>query len=546
MIRLPELNKKNWKKILREIDESKFPSLPDSLKALRKKMKAKEPLLFSEEQLGYGRLFNYFQAYQKEINALYIQTIDYTKFSNRPPLPHQPPAIQFLLENNRCILGDDMGLSKSSSSIYAALSMESKMKILVVTMKSLKYNFAHEIRYFNEEIAIIDKKWKPDKFTIVNYDSVKKWKDDIIAEKYDIIILDEAHLIKNSKTQRFKAIDEVLKDTQPLKVWLLTGTPISNRPIDFYPLLKILKHPVSKNWVKFVERYCEGGKDAWGRWQTKGASNLEELHNVTKDLLLRRIKKPNENGMPNKTRTPIFFELKNRKGYDEIIDQYETRKIAELEENEETKNFAKGFETAEMTRLLLYRQFCALEKVEDGTLTTMIDDILDKDPENKIIVFTNFTKVVDAIGEKYPESSLKLDGRILDPKKRQGIVDEFNANPNLRVLAANLMVGGTGYNIQSANIIVVNDMFWVPSTMLQAEDRAWRIGQKRDVEIYYPVYDDTAEVVIYNTIESKMKIVTTVVEGKSENYFEETGEKVEFKESEKDAIMKAIFAQMGF
>lgn len=546
MIKLPELNKKNWKKILREIDESKFPSLPDYLKMLKAKMKAKEPLLFSEEQLGYGRLYNYFESYQKEINSLYIQMIDYKKFSNRPPLPHQPPAIQFLLENNRCILGDDMGLSKSSSSIYAALSMESRMKILVVTIKSLKYNFGHEIKYFDDNIAVIDKKWEPNKFTIVNYDSIKKWQEQIIKEKYDIIILDEAHLIKNQKTQRFKAVNEVISQTQPLKLWLLTGTPISNRPIDFYSLLKLIKHPVAKNWMKYIERYCEGKKNAWGQWEITGASNLEELHAVTKDSLLRRVKKPNENGMPNKSRIPVFFELQNRKGYAAVITDYEKKKKAELEEDELTAAFANGFEAEQMTKLLLYRQFCALEKIHDGTLIQMVKDFLDSDPDNKIVVFTNFTKVVDAIADHFGDICVKLDGRILSAKKRQDIVDDFNVNPKIKILSSNLMVGGTGYNMQAANKMIINDMFWVPAIMLQAEDREWRIGQKRDVEIYYPIYDDTAEVVIYNTVESKMKIITTVVEGKQENYFEGNDTKVDLKEDEKQAIMKAIFAQMGF
>lgn len=546
MIKLPELNKKNWKKILREIDESKFPSLPEYLKVLRSKMNNKEKLLFSEEQLGYGRLYNYFEQYQKEINSLYIQLIDYNKFSMRPPLPHQPEAIQFLLENNRCILGDDMGLSKSSSSIYAALSMEPKMKILVVTIKSLKYNFAHEIRYFDKNIGIIGKKWEPNKFTIVNYDSVKKWKNDIIKEKFDIIIIDEGHLLKNSKSQRAKAMTEVINATQPLKIWILTGTPISNRPIDFYSLLKLIKHPVSKNWVKYVERYCEGGRNAWGQWETKGASNLEELHSITKDSLLRRVKKPNENGMPNKTRTPVFFELKNKKGYEAVITDYENKKIVELEMEGITNPFILNFEAEQMTKLLLYRQFCAIEKIKDGTLIQMITDFLDNDPENKIVVFTNFTKVVDAIADHFGDICVKLDGRILDAKKRQDIVDDFNINDKTKIMAANLMVGGTGYNMQSANKMIINDLFWVPATMLQAEDREWRIGQKRDVEIFYPIYDDTVEVILYNTVEEKMKIITTVVEGKKENYFSESNEKLELKVDEKQSILKAIFAQMGF
>lgn len=544
MIKLPNVNKKNWKKILREINEKKYPDLPPNLKSLKQKMLNKEPLAFSEESLGYARLINYFKEFEVKINELFLKNLNYDKFNNRPPLEHQKPAVEFLLKNNRCILGDDMGLGKSASAIYASLNMDDSMKVLLVTMKSLKYNFYKEISYFDDRITVIDKKWTPNKFTIVHYESLKKFKKEITEESFGIFIVDEAHLVKNAKTQRTKALTDILKDTEPLKLWLLTGTPIANRPLDFYNLLKLIKHPIANNWMHYVQRYCDGHRNVYGQWEIKGASNLSELHQLTKDSILRRVKERGKDGMPNKTRRPVFFELKNTKGYKNIISDYCRRKEKEVFEETGEKIEMRESNVEEMTKLTLYRQFCALEKINDGTLIGMINDQFEDEDTNKIVIFSNFTKVLDAIKNHFGNKCLILDGRITDPKKRQEIVDDFNSNPDYTILAANLQVGGTGYNMQAANKMIINDMSWIPSNMLQAEDREWRLGQTRDVEILYPIYDKTAEEIIYSTVEEKMKIISTVIEGKEGQYFESEEIEVSTKDITKDDILKAIFAQL--
>ncbi len=479
MITLPEINRRNWKKILRELDISKYPSLSKQLVELRNKIIAKEQLGFSEESMGYARLYKYFEDFSKQINSIYIKTIDYSKFSSRPPMPHQIPGVEFLLKNNRCILGDDMGLGKTITTIYATLSMEDRHKVLIVTLKTLKYNFAKEISYLDKRFTIVDKKWSEDKFTIIHYDALKKFKKEIYAAGFTILILDEAHKIRNPKAQRSVIMTDFIKSSKLLKIWLLTGTPIDNRPIDYFHLLKLIKHPLSKNWKNYVERYCDGRIDGWGRWQVKGHSNLEELHTLTQDTFLRRLKTNAGIELPNKLRRALFLELKNKKGYEQAIIDGIQKRYEKLVDEVGYDGSIDDIGLEEMTKLMLYRQFCAIEKVEDGSLNEIIDSILEENEENKIIVFTNFTKVVDAVYEHIGEKECRfIDGRITDPQKRLLIVEEFNADPTLKVLVCNLKVGGTGLNIQSANKIIVNDMDWVPSNMIQAEDRCVFKGQE--------------------------------------------------------------------
>lgn len=545
-MQIPNIDKRNWKKLLRELDIAKFPSLPAPLIALREKLLRKEELTYTDGALGYARFSNYLEQYSKEINSLYIQTINWDKFKDRPPLDHQKPGVEFLLKNNRCILGDDMGLGKSATAIMAVLLMDPKMKVLLVTLKSLKYNFAKEISYFSNDYVVIDKKFETAKFTIIHYDAIKKYNNELLAAHYDIVILDEAHKIRNHKTQRSKFITGIINTHKPVKLWLMTGTPVDNRPVDYYQLLKIIKHPIAKNWITFVTRYCEGQQNAYGQWEVNGASNLKELYNMTQDVFLRRLKTDAGHNLPTKTRRPIFIELKNRKGYDNVIEAYKTKKLADVEDYIKENPFFEGVEVQAMTELVLYRLFCALEKVKDGTLIELAENMLEENSTNKIIIFTNFRGVVDAVSEHFGKRCLFIDGRILDPKKRLAIVDQFNEDPTIPILCCNMKAAGIGLNITGANKEIVNDMDWVPSTMLQAEDRAWRIGQKRDVEVIYPIYDKTAEVALYSVVEEKMRIISTVVEGKEEEYFKDST-KIDIpakKVDNKQSIIDAIIAQM--
>lgn len=548
MMKLPSVNRRNWRKILRELDESKFPSLTDYLRGIKQKLENKEALLFSEESLGYASLVKYFQRFNEEINEMYASSVNWDRFSEFPPFEHQKPAVDFLLKISGAILADDMGLGKSMSSIYASLFMDDFQRILIVTIKSLKYNFAKEINRITDDVAIIDNKWIDEgKFVIVHYEQLKKYEQEIKDSGFNIIIMDEVHKIRNPKAGRTKAAVSIINYLRPLKLWFLTGTPLDNRPYDYYYLLKMIGHPIAKDWRRFVERYCDGHVNQWGQWEISGASNLTELHKLTQDVILRRLKTDLDIDLPGKTRKPIFLKLSNKKGYDKVIEKYREEKFEKLKEEVGYKGKMENVDVQKMTQLILWRQFCALEKVNDGSLIDLIDAKLEEDDTNKIIVFTNFTAVVDAVKEKYGDICFAIDGRIKDPKDRLRIIDEFNDSKTVRVIVLNMKVGGTGLNIQGANKVIVNDMDWVPSTMLQAEDRAWRIGQLRDVEVIYPIYDDTVEVMLYKLVEEKMRIITSVVDGQQKEYFKDTDDIFEKddEKSERDSILKDIFAQMG-
>ncbi len=244
--------------------------------------------------------------------------IDYSKYSHRPPLDHQKEAIEKLAGSKRFILADDMGLGKTTSTIIAALESKSK-KVLIICPASLKINWLREIEnYTDKSIYICEgKNFSSDQdFVIVNYDIIKNFHDikdkensQILKANFDLIIIDEAHYIKNSQAQRTKLINDFAKKTN--RLWLLTGTPITSRPIDYYNLLSLVESPVSQNWMAYVIRFCAGYQFKAGNrkvWNVNGAANLDELRERTSKQILRRLK-TDVLDLPEKIINPIYLRF---------------------------------------------------------------------------------------------------------------------------------------------------------------------------------------------------------------------------------------------
>ena len=225
-----EITKRNFKKVLRELDLSKYPSLDDFLRKIKDKLVNKIPLSIAEELMTFPRLKNYFENFRKEQNKYYISNLNFNEFSHRPPKPFQIDGIKFLLLNDRAILADDMGLGKSIQSILSALMLPENYKILIVTLKSLKYNIEEEIKPYSNSYKVIEKEWESGyKFTIVHYEALKKWKKQIIAENFHCVISDECFtydtLVKTNKGN-LKIGDIVEKK---LKVKVLSNNIITNK-----------------------------------------------------------------------------------------------------------------------------------------------------------------------------------------------------------------------------------------------------------------------------------------------------------------------------
>ena len=432
--------------------------------------------------------------------------VDFEKYSHRMPFEHQKTAIIKLLENDKFILADDMGLGKTSSAIVAAIETKSN-KILIICPASLKQNWKREIEnYTDKPIYICDGKKYDDNadFIIINYDIIKnfhslKLKEETIIQKskFDLVIIDESHYIKNPQASRTKLINDICKDIN--KIWLLTGTPLTSRPIDYFNLLSLVGSTVSKNWMAYVLRYCAGYQFSVGMnkvWNVNGASNLDELRERTSPLLLRRLKE-NVLDLPEKIITPVYLTLKSKE-YEEVMGEY----FDWVKNNpKESKSLSVQF-----TKLMKVRQIIADEKIKNTI--ELIENTLEQG--RKVIAFSNFTNSLNKIYEHFKKVAVKLDGSS-SMKQRQDSVDKFQNEDNIKVFVGNIKAAGVGVTLTSGDVVIFNDLSFVPADHSQAEDRAYRIGQKNSVSVLYPIFENTIEGIIYDMLDRKKKIISTVL-----------------------------------
>ena len=436
--------------------------------------------------------------------------IDYEKYSHRPPLEHQKDAIKSLVENKKFILADDMGLGKTTSTIIAALETGAK-KVLIICPASLKINWQREIEnYSNKPTSIIEgKKWEDGDFIIINYDIIKNFHDEkkksdsvLLKTKFDLVIIDEAHYIQNKQAQRTKLINDFVSNVE--RLWLLTGTPITSRPINYFNLLNLIECPVAKNWMAYVKRYCNGFQFQAGRrkiWNVSGASNLEELRDRTAPLVLRRLKE-NVLDLPDKIITPVYLRLKSKE-YEALMGEY----YDWYDKNGESDSL-----TLQFTKLTKVRQVIAEEKV--ASTIEICENIVEQG--KKVIVFTNFTKTLEMILEHFGKKAVRLDGQ-MSQKERQMSVDRFQNEEDVMVFVGNIKAAGVGITLTAGEAVVMNDLSFLPSDHSQAEDRSYRYGQKNNVLVYYPIFDNTVEGIIYDILKKKKDIFETVMGDKVDN-----------------------------
>ena len=436
--------------------------------------------------------------------------IDYEKYSHRPPLEHQKEAIKSLVENKKFILADDMGLGKTTSTIIAALETGAK-KILIICPASLKINWQREIEnYSDKPTSIIEgKKWEDGDFIIINYDIIKNFHDEkkksdsvLLKTKFDLVIIDEAHYIQNKQAQRTKLINDFVSNVD--RLWLLTGTPITSRPINYFNLLNLIECPVAKNWMAYVKRYCNGFQFQAGRrkiWNVSGASNLEELRDRTAPLVLRRLKE-NVLDLPDKIITPVYLRLKSKE-YEALMGEY----YDWYDKNGESDSL-----TLQFTKLTKVRQVIAEEKV--ASTIEICENIVEQG--KKVIVFTNFTKTLEMILEHFGKKAVRLDGQ-MSQKERQMSVDRFQNEEDVMVFVGNIKAAGVGITLTAGEAVVMNDLSFLPSDHSQAEDRSYRYGQKNNVLVYYPIFDNTVEGIIYDILKKKKDIFETVMGDKVDN-----------------------------
>ena len=311
------------------------------------------------------------------------------------------------------------------------------------------------------------------------------------------VLVSNCHYIKNPQSLRTKLINDVVKTTE--RLWLLTGTPMTSRPMDYFNLLSLVDSPVAKNWLAYAVRYCAGYQfNAGGRkiWNVTGASNLEELRDRTSGTIIRRLKE-NVLDLPDKIITPVYLKLKS-KAYEDVMGEY----YDWYDKNpEESKSL-----TVQFSKLTKVRQIIADEKIHQTI--EIAENIIEQG--KKVIIFCNFTDSLNKIVDHFGKFAVKLDGSMSQPQ-RQHSVDSFQESDKIKVFVGNIKAAGVGITLTAAEAVIFNDLSFLPSDHAQAEDRSYRYGQKNNVLVYYPIFENTIEGIIYDILNNKKQVIATVM-----------------------------------
>lgn len=412
--------------------------------------------------------------------------------TTKPLFPFQVKAVDFVEKaGGKALIADDMGLGKTAEAIgYGCYKRYPN--VLVVCPASVKENWKREIMAFAGIDAKILTDEDPGGWEIIGYSNLEKYMDYLKKRPYDLIILDEAHYVKNRQAKRTKAMFKILKTAKD--VIFLTGTPILNRPLEVYPVFNFIS-PM-KFW-DFAQRYC-GAKETNFGWDYNGASHLDELKERMW-WMIRREKKEVLTELPDKTINVLTTNMSDWSEYNKALNDFRSWLL-------ENDLGTQALYAEALTKASYLKQIC----VKNKNIKDIIDDFLDNG--KKIIVFSQYKETINYLYEIYENISVRLTGDT-PVEDRQALVDNFQSNENTRIFFSTIKAGGVGITLTAADTVLFTDLSWTPADHHQAEDRAYRIGQKNNVNVYYLLTPKTIEEKIWKMLRRKEKMVNQIMAG---------------------------------
>lgn len=425
------------------------------------------------------------------------------------------------------ILADDMGLGKTVQILcvicsYLEKHKENSKPIMVVCPSSLCLNWQNEIEKFTTGVTsqVIHGSLEARKkqieniknynIVITSYELLKRDIDEYKKSEtqFKFIIADEAQYIKNNNTQNAKAIKNINAETR----YALTGTPIENSLSELWSIFDFIMPGYLFGYRKFKEMY----ETPIVRDADEYATN--KLKKLIEPFVLRRIKKEVLTELPDKMITILNSQMTDEQQdiYLSYLARAKKDVMEEIKENGIEKSQIKIL--ALLTRL---RQICChpslfIEnyKGESGKLNQCIEIIKDAiQSGHKILLFSGYTAMFDIIEKELKKEKieyLKLTGQT-KVSDRVNLVDEFNNSPDKKLFLISLKAGGTGLNLVGADMVIHYDPWWNLSAENQATDRTYRIGQKRNVQVYKLITKNSIEEKIYELQKRKESLIDSMI-----------------------------------
>lgn len=435
--------------------------------------------------------------------------------------PFQKAGIEYASKRTMALVADEMGLGKTLQAIGVSNLIPEIRKVLIICPASLKISWSREWKKWDVKdlhVEIVKKQFLPADVYVLNYDILKKWRQEIREIEWDLLIVDEAHFLKSSKAQRTREVlggikrnadREIVERVSPIPAkrrLFLSGTPIVNKPKELWPMLQILDPTgLGSDWYNYAKRYCGLWelKDRSGKrigWKWDGATNLSELQDRLRSaFMVRRLKKDVLTSLPAKIRQVLTIEpnASAKKLIASEISSYE-----EYAKNLKGDESPAAFQTGSTVRKQL-----GLAKVK--FIVEHLKELLNE--REKIVCFAHHLDVLDQLAGEFPGECVQLDGRTSMDARDQA-VRAFQSDPKIKIFFGGLQAAGVGLTLVAASTVLFAEFDWVPGNNFQAEDRCHRIGQKDCVNVQYIVFAGSLDERIASTDICKQEVIDAALD----------------------------------
>lgn len=446
-------------------------------------------------------------------------------------LPFQRDGIEFMLQHGgRALLADEMGLGKTLQAIAVTTCVQESWPVLIIAPSSLRLHWATMIHQWlhvppSDIVVVLPQPGGSNKcgftivssntkgtihldgvFNIVSYDVVTKLDKLLMALDFKVVIADESHFLKNAQAKRTTASLPVIKKAQ--YAILLSGTPALSRPIELFKQLEALYPDVYRNVHEYGSRYCKGG--VFGLYQ--GASNHEELHNLMKGtVMIRRLKKDVLSELPSKRRQQVFLDLAE-KDMKQINALFRELKVVKAK--------IKDCMSEDDVKSLKFTEKQLINKIYTDSAEAKIPAVIDYlgtvlEAGCKFLVFAHHQSMLEAIHQflkKKKVGCIRIDGST-PASSRQALVSDFQGNNEIKAAVLSIRAAGVGITLTAASTVIFAELAWTPGDLIQAEDRAHRIGQVSSVNIHYLLANDTVDDIIWDVVQSKLENLGQMLDG---------------------------------
>ncbi|GAX73093.1 hypothetical protein CEUSTIGMA_g546.t1 [Chlamydomonas eustigma] len=430
-----------------------------------------------------------------------------------------------LRRGGRVLIADEMGLGKTVQGCALLRCYQEEWPALIICPSSLRGQWADALKqwlHFPEEDILVvynvkdAKKMGQASITIVSYDFISKLSEQLMALRFNVILCDEAHYIKNFTSQRCKTALPLLQSSK--RALLLTGTPALSRPSELITLIQATLPEAKMKPAEFADRYCEGDRFS----QFRGARNQEELNRLlTAALMIRRRKMEVLPQLPSKQRQQVFLQLAASQSaqiktqFDQLLALGKITGGMAFKQSS-SGQLGSGFDTEQLT--LLNKLYIDTARVKVPAVQEYVKDLLEVEGF-KFLIFAHHKCLLDGIEQQCRKSKvgyIRIDGTT-EARSREDLRKEFQENESCRVAVLSIRAAGTGLTLTAASTVVFAELTWVPGEIQQAEDRAHRIGQKDSVNILYLMARNSIDGMIWETIQSKLDNVGKVLDGKEDS-----------------------------